>query len=721
MTHNDTFNLKDVADNLANHSSYYCTLFYLADACTRDFNHVRLRNTESNNSTEKMSKSIYPRNTVPRIQNYELVLKYDIFISNLQFDLLDNQANLLSEDDYNPFDSFKHSMSKESKQDQSDFKCDNDLRLALLSLIVESTKINFSMIENSASEKSTNITKMDIIVSDWILVNELFYISPDLDINFNETRKVIPLHPKLFDTEIDKNDVKFEEYDINIQNILKYSSEHILIYWQRGKKYNETGIRQDWIELSLFNTMTSKSNAIDQYLETGDILFNVYKSLNTKLSFRLFWKYAEQLYLPQIDSQMLLDFHVSGFILQASSLHEWHKYIPPYHEYSQQSDLAFKFNTKYTVKVHFDEIAIDYTPWVTNANWLEVYKNYNYHIHKDTDENSSDEDFKDTIYKTSTRTIVALDVNLKAKIEPDDEILDMSIKVNDLTAYLLWTSQYSPKWSSDLLIDNEHSITSMYGKLLSKMGFVNIASLKEMDLNILSKPRDKEDYMFEKDSKLIAMLPENLNDQFKIPYMRLLNQPSNIKSSRIENAEAALTNRSKVKIDVSNISIYLCHDSIWGLYLLSECANVHINESIKLINKRTKKPKSIKNSRKAKFSNSLSQVQEDSSESDQEEKKKIEYNQGILFKPDKPLVIDNYIESCIMQSELPMKKKISDYMQQTVEESFDIIGESKVKPKDEFKEGEVKMFGVLDISNNYMNMLDQNKSKSISNLITWNL
>ena len=383
--------------------------------------------------------------------------------------------------------------------------------------------------------------------------------------------------------------------------------------------------------------------------------------------------------------------------------------------------MAFKLNTKYIVKVHFDEIAIDYTPWVTNATWLEVYKNYNYHIHKDVDENSSDEDCEDTIYKTSTRIIVAFDVGMKAKIEPDDEILDISIKVNDLTAYLLWTSQYSPKWSSDLLIDNEHSITSMYGKLLSKMGFVNIANLKEMEVNIISEPVDKENYMLEKNSKFIAMLPENLNNQFKIPYMRLLNQPSNIKGSRIENAEATLTNKSKVKIDVSNISIYLCHDSIWGLYLLLECANLHINESIKLINMRTKKPKSMKNSRKAKFSNVLSQVQEDSSESDQEEKKKIEYNQGILFKNGKLLLIDNYIEISMIQSELPMKKKISDYMQQVIEESFDIIGENKVKPKDQFEEGEVKMFEALDISNNYMNMLDQNKSKSISNLMTWNL
>ena len=335
MTHNDIFNLQDVVDNLANHSSYYCTLFYLADACTRDVNRVRLQNTESNNSTEEISKSLYPWNTASRIQNYEHVLQYHIFVSNLQFDLLDNQANLLSENDYNPFDSFKYSVDKESKQDQSDFKCDNDSRFALLSLIVESTKINFSMIENSASEKGTNITKMGIIVSDWILVNALFYITPDLDINFNETWKLIPLHPKLFDTEIDKDDMKFEEYDINIQNILKYSPENVLVYWQRGKKYNKTGIRQDWIELSLFNTMTNKSNAINQYLETGEILFNVYKSLKIKLPFKLFWKYAEQLYIPQIDSQILLDWHVNGFILQASSLHEWHKYIPPYHECPQ--------------------------------------------------------------------------------------------------------------------------------------------------------------------------------------------------------------------------------------------------------------------------------------------------------------------------------------------------------------------------------------------------
>ena len=710
LAHNDIFSLQDITDNLTNHSSYYSALFYIADTCTRDINRARLQNNERDKA-EEISKSIYLLNEIPRNQNYELVLKYDIFVSDIQFDLLEFQP----EDDYNPFDTFMNSQDKDFKEDQNEPQDQEESRLALLSFIVESTKVNFSMIENSALENNVNITKIDISVKDWLLVNELFNVSPDLSASLNKNQKVIPLHPKLFDIKENYKDDTFEEYDSSIENILQYNPERVLVYWQRGKKYNKTGLRLDWLELSLFTTTTNKQNSIDQYLETGDILVNIYKSLNTKLTFEWFWKYTEQLYLPQIETDGLLDCHFNGFILQANSLHEWSKYIPPYHEYPQQSDLAFKLNTKFLVKVYFDEIAIDYTPCVTNTTWLEVYKNYDYNIKKDEQDESSDEDCEDPIYKTNTRTIVAFDINLKAKIEPDNGIIDMTIKINDLTAYLLWTSQYSPKWSSDLLIDDKHSITSMYNQLLTKMGFVNIASIKEMELKIFSEPADMEQYINQQKSKSIASLNENLSNKYEIPYMSLLNQSLDTKSSQIVDTGIELIQKLTVKVDLFNISIYLCRDSIWGLYLLSECANLHINESMKWINKKMRNPKKNKSSKKAKFSNVISEIQEDSSESDKEESKKFEYLQGIKFDSEKLNIIDDYIESSTHISELPMKKKISDYMKESLEDTFDIIGvESKVK--DDFEEGEVRMFGEFDISTDHINMIEQNSSKSIANL-----
>jgi len=86
-------------------------------------------------------------------------------------------------------------------------------------------------------------------------------------------------------------------------------------------------------------------------------------------------------------------------------------------------------------------------------------------------------------YKTNTRTVtifgkITIDLNTSTRG------LNLQVKFSEVDTYLLWTKDYSPKWSNDVLLDNERTINTMMNNLLSKMGFVNILKVSALEISL---------------------------------------------------------------------------------------------------------------------------------------------------------------------------------------------------------------------------------------------
>jgi len=116
-----------------------------------------------------------------------------------------------------------------------------DKRLALLSMIVENANLKIKMLEEEGSKSQNLKVKIESRVNDIIVVNNLFTVSSDLEINYCKVSKKIKNHPKLFDQEdIATQQVIQTNSEISIDNILNIVPERVIFYKQRGfsKKYD---------------------------------------------------------------------------------------------------------------------------------------------------------------------------------------------------------------------------------------------------------------------------------------------------------------------------------------------------------------------------------------------------------------------------------------------------------------------------------------------------
>lgn len=153
------------------------------------------------------------------------------------------------------------------------------------------------------------------------------------------------------------------------------------------------------------------------------------------------------------------------------------------------------------------------------------------------------------------------------------------MKLDDLSSYLLWTRNYSPKWSTDLLLDNEKLVNTLVDDLLSKMGFVNVIKVLNIEL-AFKKGLVKIDPVTNQPTqklKLFASLPDIYDNE-------ALALPSIMSNKNLEEAGPA-----EMSVSISSILVYLCHDSILGFLLFASTAAVHISKAIQKIAKKAAK------------------------------------------------------------------------------------------------------------------------------------
>jgi len=198
---------------------------------------------------------------------------------------------------------------------------------------------------------------------------------------------------------------------------------------------------------------------------------------------------------------------------------------------------------------------------------LEVYKNYEYSIQAgDGDSTDSAATHGDEVYKTNTRAIVTFSAGLTLEIEPDNDKLNLQVKLSDIATYLLWTSQYSVKWSNDLLLDYDQSINSAHGGLLTKMGFVNIIAVNTIDVSIVILPLEEQGKNNGNDisnRKLIpiASLADIHSDDIVMPIIIMNREATEITSSQQINQtfiekSSDLPRSTSINVNISTIYIF---------------------------------------------------------------------------------------------------------------------------------------------------------------------
>ena len=87
------------------------------------------------------------------------------------------------------------------------------------------------------------------------------------------------------------------------------------------------------------------------------------------------------------------------------------------------------------------------------------------------------------VYKTNTRTVNIIGkTTIDLKVEEDK--INVQVKIQDLASYLLWTRDYSQKWSNDVLVDHQNMINTIHNDILSKMGFVNVIKIDTVEVGV---------------------------------------------------------------------------------------------------------------------------------------------------------------------------------------------------------------------------------------------
>lgn len=616
------------------HQFYFISAFKIARTCTLDILRIKTQGSKihkPDNAPVDIEKEIENWEAAEAVfssQCFKPLFKLEVLMPDFQIDLLNDEyleeeyveESIFDNKDFNPFSTIANFMKKDSEENiQRKNSSESYQQIWLLSILIENTEITMNMLENVESQDKSTSLKLDLKVEDWIIANNLFTSDLELKWELMYESKHAPLHPKLFDTNLKFGTKQIHPYEPRIKNVLQQNPERVILYFQQGLKS---------FEINLFIILTESLPSVESLLSPTDLLLNLYKSLDSKLPFRLFYEYCSLLYQSTIKNEIFVDSQINGLTLVANNIHEWANYIPVYKEKEEKSGLVIKTGNKVTIKIGFTELGIDYTPYLSNKMWLEVYKNYEYNVPKENEDgDDGGEERYEEIYKTNTRIVCLCDISCAMEIQPDDDLFSIQIKLHEFSANLLWTSQYSPKWSSDLLIDYEQSLNSVYNGLLPKMGFVNVFTFKSVDISLqtelITDPiTGKIMKPYKTPIASLSDIPDS--EDIEIPTVYLSKRLVKLEARDLEEVipHQVITGN----INISSISIFCCHDSIWGFYLLSESANVHVSKSIKRLIKKMSQPPKEK-SKKKYFEGVIDEVN-DSSESDNEESKEFSQLQG---------------------------------------------------------------------------------------------
>lgn len=526
----------------------------------------------------------------------------------------------------------------------------------------------------------TQRISIDLGISDWVVVDHLFHHYHDFSTRLNPDSNEIPLHPKLFDFEKQREN-RLKEYDIKIESILKNHPERVIVYLQRAISNNNKRFKANWLKFELTMLIKNELSSISDQYSFSEKAIYLYKSLEKKLPFELFAKYCWFYFEPILKNNTNINVEVKGLIFKLTGIHNWSDFLAPSSSTPEnKEDFIVKGNNTLNFNILIDDWGVDYTPWVTNKSLLKIYKNFEYDV-QTQDSDSSQEEISQIsqLYQTNTRMVLILgswSVILKA----NDRNLSIVTKVENLETYLLWTKDYSLKWSWELLLDDNKLINNGQGDILYKMGFVNVLTI-EMAKITLNKELQKLDIITNaplKNLKSILLFPI-IGEQLKQKIPNVI-----LKSDIPE------TGRLSIELVASTFSVFCCHDSIICFLLFSQAADFHIQKSLKRISKKMSEKSNSINAQQITKESVIKEV-ESSDESDHEE-----------IKIQEPINLKSILEEHKFHKikEPLLDKKLSENTRSIIEE-FDIINPVKKQNK-EFKEGEVKLTDSLIFIDDYM-------------------
>mmetsp|Transcript_1669 Transcript_1669/g.2077 ORF Transcript_1669/g.2077 Transcript_1669/m.2077 type:complete len:208 (+) Transcript_1669:1211-1834(+) len=207
------------------------------------------------------------------------------------------------------------------------------------------------------------------------------------------------------------------------------------------------------------------------------------------------------------------------------------------------------------------------------------------------------------------------------------------------------------------------------------MGFANVIHVHTIEVS-LKKQLQKMDPVTKlpaKHLKLLAVTPDVVkSDCFEMPVMFL-------------KKEMPEEGQLEISVTTTDLSIYLCHDSIIGFLLFSQAAGIHIQKTLKRMAKKA-------NSESAKTTNanifaSVIKEEDSSNESDNEEHKKPQVDLSRFLE-------DNKFDE---NPEIPeLEKNLSETSKSIIQE-FDIITDNKKRKKQkDFIEGESELFSPIN-------------------------
>ena len=214
-------------------------------------------------------------------------------------------------------------------------------------------------------------------------------------------------------------------------------------------------------------------------------------------------------------------------------------------------------------------------------------------------------------------------------------------------------------------------INTAENDILTKMGFVNIIKIDKIQI-LMSQICVLEGVPSKNKLKTMAFLPDiNDSESLEIPKMYL-------------NHTFKREGQVVIKIQISELYLNFCHDSILGLILFSQGSSSHISEALKNLKKVNESTHKIKTGRDL-----FGSVIEEVDESDDESPCKRRVNLDSILEENK--FHEEYKEPT-------MEKNLSDL---EIQKNYDIINSEKIDLND-FNEGSVEMFDEFHVVEGYL-------------------